>query len=99
MGGADELAQQVFLPHDVDVVFDIGDGWQARDQIAQVDRAANVLKLVLVLQPLGERNEVDRLQGILQRGNLAKNGLVGRVVEVVFAKTFAYLGARFGRTQ
>jgi hypothetical protein len=56
---ADELAQQVFFPDDVDVMLDVGGGRHTRDQIAQVGRAANFLKLVLVLQPLRQRDEVD----------------------------------------
>ena len=59
--GLDHLPQEVLLPHDVQVIAQAGGGGDRVGQGGEVGQAADLLEQLLVLEPLLEGDQVNRL--------------------------------------
>ena len=75
------LAEEVFLQDDVQVILKVGGGGDGVGQGGNVTQAADGFDLLLVLEPLLERDEVNGLLGVIHPGQGLKESLVAQIVK------------------
>ena len=91
-GSQNDLAQNVFIANDLQVVFNIRGSRDEREQAGDKCRTAHAFEEVSVAQDLRERNQVNCLSGIPKIDEDTIDRLVGRDVKILlinFLNTFA----------
>ena len=81
--GRDDLAQNVFVPDDFEVVTDVGGRGHERVEIRYQRRAADRFKQISVAQNLGERDQVDGLACVPKIDKGIENCLVRGHVKII----------------
>ena len=74
-------AEQVFLPDDAEVVFQVCRAGDGIHQAGQVSQSANRLQLLHVLQPLLNRDEIHRLPAVIHHHQVLKQSPMPQIIE------------------
>src|SRR5262249_14505765 len=83
--GMDEMARHGLVPHDARVILGIGGRRSGVPQVGQVSVTADVLNELLLLEPLCQDDEIDRLATVSHRDDATVDFLVCVCVEMIVA--------------
>ena len=93
--GGDDLAQDVFVAHDVEIIPDVGRRRDKGEEAGHKRRAADGLEQVPVAQDLGECDQVDALIGVPKVDQRGVNRLVRRDIKIFFVNLLDGFADRF----
>ena len=82
VAGVDQVADDRLLADDLGVVLDVGRRRGRVPQLGEVRVAADVLDVLLLPQPFGQRDQVDRVGLVVEGEDALEDFLVGVEVEV-----------------